>query len=823
MAILPVGIGSAEEGGYQIERSLRFDSSASASLSRTPASAGNRETWTWSGWVKRSALNGTRPLFGVVAGSCGDLVTRLQFDTSNRLIFQDFAACGAIYFNLITTQVFRDVSAWFHVVVAVDTTQATSTNRVKLYVNGSQVTAFGTATYPSLNHNTAWNSTLGKYIGREGDPNYFNGYLTEINFIDGSTPATTTRVVNGVTQTILTEFGEFNEDTGVWQPIEYTGSYGTNGFYLDFADNSSVAALGYDAAGSNDWSVNGISVTAGKDNDSLVDTPTNYGTDTGLGGEVRGNYATLNAVDYNATYLSLSNGNLQQTYGGVAAAAASRATMMLPTTGKWYWEVYINATGGGAGERIRAGITRPTTAISGNSIDSSATSYLQMSNGQKRTGTTDSTYGAGFSAGQYIQVLYDATAGAIYFGQNNSYANGTGSFNQAFSGAVAAFTSLSGEFMPCFITYGGADIAVNFGQRPFAYTAPSGFKALCTQNLPEPTIVDGGEYFNTVLYTGNGSTQSITGVGFQPDWVWAKSRSSAEANFILDAVRGATKNLYTNGLPGEFTQNTVTAFNADGFSVGSQASGVNTNTTPYVAWNWKAGNSNVTNTDGTITSTVRANPTAGFSIVTYTGTGATATVGHGLGVAPSMVIVKDRTAASSNRWAVYHAGMTNATYWMYLEGTPAQAVDTTVWDSTSPTSSVFSIGTSTNVGTNLHTYVAYCFAAIPGYSAFGKYTGNGSNNGVFVYTGFRPKWILMKRTDSTTGWNIYDTARDTYNAATKRLQPNLSNAENTVNGIIDILSNGWKFRNTNTDWDASGGTYIYAAFAENPFKYSLAR
>ena len=148
-----------------------------------------------------------------------------------------------------------------------------------------------------------------------------------------------------------------------------------------------------------------------------------------------------------------------------------------------------------------------------------------------------------------------------------------------------------------------------------------------------------------------------------------------------------------------------------------------TNTTPYVAWNWKAGNSNVTNTDGTITSTVRANPTAGFSIVTYTGTGATATVGHGLGVAPSMVIVKDRTAASSNRWAVYHAGMTNATYWMYLEGTPAQAVDTTVWDSTSPTSSVFSIGTSTNVGTNLHTYVAYCFAAIPGYSAFGSYTG----------------------------------------------------------------------------------------------------
>jgi hypothetical protein len=195
------------------------------------------------------------------------------------------------------------------------------------------------------------------------------------------------------------------------------------------------------------------------------------------------NYATINALDYNSTYLTLNDGNLHQTYAGVSAAAASRATMAIPTTGKFYWEVYISATGGGSGERIRVGITRQSTAISGNSIDGSATSYLQMSNGQKRNNSTDSTYGAGFSAGQYIQVLYDATAGAIYFGQNNLFANGSGSFNQVFASATAAFTGLSEEFMPCFITYGGADIYVNFGQQPFAYTPPTGYVALNTFNL----------------------------------------------------------------------------------------------------------------------------------------------------------------------------------------------------------------------------------------------------------------------------------------------------------------------------------------------------
>jgi hypothetical protein len=322
--------------------------------------------------------------------------------------------------------------------------------------------------------------------------------------------------------------------------------------------------------------------------------------------------------------------------------------------------------------------------------------------------------------------------------------------------------------------------------------------------------------------------------------VWIKERNAAADHGLYDAVRGVQKQLESNTTTAETTEATgLTAFGADGFTVGALAQ-LNTSADTYVAWNWNAGGSNATNTSGTITSTVRANTTSGFSIVTYTGTGSNATVGHGLGVAPKMVIVKDRTAASSNRWATYHSGMTNATYWMYLEGTAAQAVDTAVWNSTAPSSTVFSIGTSTNVGSSAHTYVAYCFAPVAGYSAFGSYTGNGSTDGPFVYTGFRPRWIMIKNATANSSsaygsWKIIDTTRNTYNGANpSSLYANASYAEGLRgNGSadsfverLDILSNGFKLgaaTSYDIETNESGVTYIYAAFAETPFKYSLAR
>ena len=449
---------SSAAGVYNLTKSLRFRSSASAYLNRTPASAGNRRTFTINFWLKRGELGTLDQLIGQGNGIGGGAFA-IYFELDGLRVY------GGSNDILITNAKFRDPASWYMITLAMDTTQATASDRAKLYINGVEQT-YSSTNYPTINTDLPFNQAVQHTISGNTSQSYlFDGYLAEFNFIDGQalTPSS---------------FGQTSATTGVWIPKKYTSTYGTNGFYLPFTDTTSTSTLGTDFSGnSNTWTVNGISLTAGSTYDSMTDVPT-------LTSATVANYATINPLDYNSTYLTLNDGNLHQTYAGVVAAAASRATMVIPTTGKYYWEVYINATGGGSGERIRVGITSPTVAISGNSLNGDATSYLQMSNGQKRTGTTDSTYGAGFSATQYIQVLYDATAGAIYFGQNNNFANGTGSFNQTFSTATAAFTGLSGEFMPCFVTYGGADIAVNFGQQPFAYTPPSGFKNLNTFNLP---------------------------------------------------------------------------------------------------------------------------------------------------------------------------------------------------------------------------------------------------------------------------------------------------------------------------------------------------
>jgi len=293
---------------------------------------------------------------------------------------------------------------------------------------------------------------------------------------------------------------------------------------------------------------------------------------------------------------------------------------------------------------------------------------------------------------------------------------------------------------------------------------------------------------------------------------------------LYDVVRGTTLDLASNTTAAETTQSTgLTAFGSTGFTIGALAK-INTNAATYVAWQWKANGAGVSNTSGSITSTVSANTTAGFSIVTYTGTGANATVGHGLGVAPSMIITKKRSSTSD--WGVYHTSLTSAAYYLLLDTAAAQALGATYWNSTAPTSSVFSIGTADAVNISTATYVAYCWAAVPGYSAFGSYTGNGSTDGPFVYTGFRPRFIIAKDATNTTSasWMMQDSSRDTYNVGYKSLYANDPSAESvSSNDNVDILSNGFKIRNASSAWNNSGQTFIYAAFAENPLNYSRAR
>jgi hypothetical protein len=800
MSIIQGNAHTSAGGGYQIERSLRFNSADSAYLNRTPASAGNRKTWTWSSWVKRGALGSNRMIFNCDNGTTDATFGSISFLSSDSLNF------GA--YNLswrVSTQVFRDPSAWYHIVVAFDTTQATAANRVKMYVNGVQITAFSTSNDPTLNTDYAINQAAVHNIGKTyGGFGYLDGYLTEVNFIDGQalTPS---------------DFGETDSNTGVWKPKAYTGTYGTNGFFLKFADNSNTTAatLGKDSSGNgNNWTPNNFSVTAGAGNDSMVDSPTSYGTDTGAGGEVRGNYCTLNPL-YGSTP-TLANGNLDATTNNTTAYGTVSVT-----SGKWYWEILV-------GNASYIGVMDSTYIKPDGNWSSQAIAYV--SSGNKYNGT-GSAYGASYTTNDIIGVALDMDAGTIVFYKNGS-SQGT-----AFSSGIAGK-----EFRPLVYSSTSGTQTANFGQRAFAYTAPSGFKALCTQNLPTPTIgatstTQANDYFNVVLWTGANTSagNSVTGVGFSPDFVWAKIRSQGYANLLYDRLRGTggTAELSSNETSAEggtsaSERGYLNSFDSDGFSsvVGTNGDNLYFNQTSqtYVAWNWKANGAGSSNTAGTITSTVSANTTSGFSIVTGTlgAAGVQGTVGHGLGVAPSMILFKTRSGATYN-WSVFHTSIaTDTTKYLRLNDTSATLTYSTVWGAALPTSTVFGV-TGDGCGSPSNPFVAYCFAAVAGYSAFGSYTGNGSSDGPMIFTGFRPRFILTKCTSTTSEWVMIDTARDTYNYATKYIYANASSAEASSFEILDVLSNGFKQRSAWSQNNTSGATYIYAAFAESPFKYSLAR
>ena len=318
-------------------------------------------------------------------------------------------------------------------------------------------------------------------------------------------------------------------------------------------------------------------------------------------------------------------------------------------------------------------------------------------------------------------------------------------------------------------------------------------------------------HFNPVFYTGNNTSQSITGVGFQPDWVWLKERNGTEAHNLYDSNRGVFKRLSSDTAGAEYSSNTqLTSFDSDGFSVGS-SDAINDTGNSMVGWNWKAGGTASSNTDGSITSSVSANTDSGFSVVTWTGTGANATIGHGIST-PQMIILKNRDSAEN--WIVGH-NSNGWTKYLALNLTDSVSTASNIWQDTTPTSSVFSIGASGKVNGSGNEMVAYCFANKAGFSRMGSYVGNGSTDGTFIYTGFKPAFYMYKRTDSTANWTIFDNKRNTFNEMGLQLHPNLSNAE-SFSSRGDFLSNGFKVRSSAGSTNASGGNYIYLAIAENP-------
>ena len=833
-------------GGNVIEKSLRFNNYSSsaddAQLYRTVSTTSNRRTYTHSFWVKRTKL-GYGMIFGQTDGS-GSNFCYFVFNSNNKIEFNEYVYnSGGNKFRLITTRVFRDTTAWYHIVTNVDTTQGSAADRVKIYVNGVQETAFDTEIYPDQNYDTFINWTLyaAMRIGLNGwGYGGANCYLSEFNAVDGYAYDPS-------------YFGYTEFQTGIWMPKRYEGTYGTNGYHLKFNDTSNLPlSLGRDASiNGNHFQTDNISTSSGTGNDSLEDTPTN-------------NFPTwhpLYTYQQSGGTAAYSDGNLKLNTTANTGGAGTYYPFGFATfgarSGKWYAEFKCDTN------HVATGVANTgqlDSDVSSNPYGAYAnTSIIYTSRGKVRTndGNLLSSVPT-YASGDIIGVALDLDNNKIYFHKNGSYIN-SGNPNTASNGITLGSlpSGRTGDFVFSCGSDGVQSIGVyaNFGQRAFNYTLPTGYKSMCSKNLPArnvPSIIRPQKHFDTLTYTGDQTdgTRSITGLEFTPDFVWLKCRSSATSHNLYDSVRGfgANKEMCTDKTQAEGgevgSQYGYVNQNSRGFdlvagsdsTLGSRVYNININNATYVAWCWKAGGTAVTNTDGTITTQVSVNEEAGFSIATYTGNGATtATIGHGLGKTPAWIIIKNRS--SSADWVVMHEGIGSYDGGNYkhqpikLNSNQGKTSILGLW--TTPNSSTQQISDGQTTGGNRpltntsgDNYVAYFWAEIPGFSKFGSYTGNGSTDGTYVHLGFRPAWVMIKRisaTSSASGWFTYDNKRNTFNQVSNKLCANSSQEENDPSTIgtggandIDFLSNGFKTRATNAGTNASGDTYIYMAFAEQP-------
>jgi hypothetical protein len=822
MSLFPASSIPAGATGYDIDNSLRFNDNDSAYLSKAWGSAPtNANKFTYSVWVKRGNLDssaGQHWLLGATLGAESNI--KIQADAIKVHL------TGSNYdFN--TSQLFRDSSAWYHLLFIYDSDDGTASDRFKIYVNGVRVTDFSTSsTIPSGTDNeftkNGVTATIGAY---DGSNHIFDGLLSEVHFIDG-------------TALDPTSFGETGT-YGEWKAKKVSGlTYGTNGFYLDFKTSGT---LGNDANGSNNWTTNNLAST-----DQMLDTPTN-------------NFATFNPLARHDG-LTLAEGNTRG-YRGSGAWAPYFCTMGM-TSGKWYWEVYVKAS-----NDIYLGMTTDNWVGTGAISTAGAYSIYSVSNGTGyRYDNGVSTYVYTFQ-GNYewhwgadiiIQFAYDADTGKFWMGKANTwFSSGNPS-----TGATPLLT-VAAENRDRMLPAGSpnssnTNIFLNFGQDSsfagektaqgnqdgneigdFYYTPPSGFLALCTKNLPDPAVIP-SEHFNTVLYTGNGTTSSTTQVittDIQPDLVWMKCRSNLTSNRIVDAVRGVDVTLYSDTDNGDYANvgSDITAFGSTSFTLTGDGAGTNRNGRTYVAWNWKAGNATLGTgdfTQGSTASTCSRNADAGFSIVSYTGTGSVATIGHGLSKKPELIIAKTRNDVED--WGVYSEDI-GAGYRLKLNSTVASASNNGFWNSTEPTTSLFTVGTANTTNWSGKTYIAYCFHSVDGYSKVGTYKGNGvggaTGQGPFVYLGFRPAYIMIKRSSSSTAytnWIIYDSKRDGWNQGAENVGGNKyvyadSSAAEANMYTLNTFSNGFTIYDNYEVFNTTDATHVFIAFAESPFKHTNAR
>tara|TARA_R100001463_G_scaffold40163_1_gene85439 strand:+ start:541 stop:4404 length:3864 start_codon:yes stop_codon:yes gene_type:complete len=611
--------------------------------------------------------------------------------------------------------------------------------------------------------------------------------------------------------------------------------------YMAWADTREAAFFKDVSSNGNHWTPVNLDYR-----DSVPDTPTN-------------NFCTFNksAVD-SSIGVTLSKGNLSVTPDASGGFEAAVASFTLPRTGKWYWEYRTGAGGSSIYGRpsiitVDEYLTQTSNAgeISGGSSASNPNGVLFTANdGGKRINNSDSSHGSAVSAGDIIGNAYNADTGQWYIYINNSIQASGAAISESIKGNLTGkdvyilHERYNGNGVDMYnfgqdSSFGGLVATANAnadgnGYGSFAYAPPSGYLALCSQNLPNPAITDGTDHFEALKYNGNSSTQSISSLNFSPDFVWTKRRSASASHYLSDSVRGGHKVLFSEQDQGEYdsasNDDGVESFDSNGFTLknGTYVNDYNASGSTYIAWNWLAGTafSNSAGANGaSIASSGQANTTAGFSIVSYTGTGSAGTIKHGLSVAPEFIMLKNRDA--SDAWRVYHSSVsTSDDKYLVLSGTNGLiSGGSDKWNG-QPTSTVFGVaGSDDSVNASGEDYISYIFHSVEGYSKVGSYIGNGNANGVFVHTGFRPAWVMIKQTSASgQWWGILDNARDPGNLMQQRLWANASDAESAYStDEYDFLSNGFKLKGSYASINASGATYVYLAFAQSPFKFANAR
>jgi hypothetical protein len=769
--------------GYEIDQSIRFNNDDSPVMSRSFGTPTDRNKFTYAFWIKSTSQSGGYNLGINVTG--GVTFAGMIFNGNNMSFFDYTSGSASIDVrSTFTSDVgrFQDYSAWYHAVFAYDSDQGTAANRLKFYINGVQFPSAslvgpsgGSAVFPSSGFDSKFNASGTTHTISDNVNGKIDGYMAEIYFIDGQALD-------------ATSFGEFNP-SGVFVPIEYSGAFGDNGFFIDGRDSSD---LGDDESGNgNDFSTSGLAAA-----DQMPDSPTN-------------NYCILNFLNKD-TDCTLSNGNLQ--VGWTSGTDPIICGTMGVSSGKWYYE----GTFTGTFNFPAVGIAPAELSFGASAFDSgNGALFYYAPSGNYRGNGDNVSYGAEYFVTSKIGVALNLDDDEITFYKDNA---SQGTLN------LASIRSGYSTWVPL-VTGGGSveNIIVNFGQSDFEYTPPTGFKAWNTSNLPTPTISDGSKYFQTALYTATTGAQDITFGGnsdLAPDWLWFKARSAASDHFLFDKVRGALKTISSNdNTAEESSTGSMTAFGTDGFSLGDGGSNNDINGvsgTTYAAWGWSAGNSTgSSNTDGDITSTVTANTTSGFSVLTYTGNGSdNQEIGHGIGIAPKMIFSK-RTNTTGN-WTMYHdaVGINKV---MYLNLTSLPASNTEQYRAT-PSSSVYTVGVGGDINASGGSYVAYCFAEVEGYSKMGSYVANASTNGPFVYCGFLPAFVIFfSIAGSGAGRWMLDGTRSSFNAVNKIFQANtVADEDSGTSYELDFVSNGFKIR-TASDFNASGRTIAYAAFAKHPF------